>query len=74
MYSFDSKPYGVTNKSVGSHRYKITVETEGGHSFAAFGNRNAIAVISEIISEIYKIEVPKINNSRTTYNVGIIDG
>ena len=74
LYSFDSKPMGVTNKSVGSHRYKITALTEGGHSFGAFGNRNAINVLAGIISEIYKIEVPKIENSRTTYNVGIING
>lgn len=74
LYSFDSKPMGVTNKSVGSHRYEITALTEGGHSFGAFGNRNAISVLAEIINEIYKIEVPKSGNSRTTYNVGIIEG
>ncbi len=74
LYSFDSKPMGVTNKSVGSHRYQITALTEGGHSFGAFGNRNAINVLAGIINEIYKIEVPKIENSRTTYNVGIIEG
>jgi len=74
MYSFDSKPMGVTNKSVGSHRYKITALTEGGHSFGAFGNRNAINALAGIINEIYKIEVPKIDSSRTTYNVGIIEG
>lgn len=74
LYSFDSKPSGVTNKSVGSHRYKVTAVTEGGHSFGAFGNRNAISVLAEIINEIYKIEVPKLGDSRTTYNVGIIEG
>lgn len=74
FYSFDSKPRSVTNNSVGSHRYKITAITEGGHSFSAFGNRNAICVLAEIINEIYKIEVPKSGNSRTTYNVGIIEG
>ena len=74
LYSFDSKPGGVTNKSVGSHRYKVTVLTEGGHSFGAFGNRNAINVLAGIINEIYKIEVPVIENSRTTYNVGTVEG
>lgn len=74
LYSFDSRPYGVTNKSVGSHRYKVSAITEGGHSFAEFGNRNAISVLAEIINEIYKIEVPQKDNSRTTYNVGIIEG
>lgn len=74
LYSFDSHPGSVTVKSVGSHRYKVTAATEGGHSFGAFGNRNAIAVLAEIINEIYKIEVPKIGNSTTTYNVGTIEG
>lgn len=74
LYSFDSKPGGITNKSVGSHRYKITAITEGGHSFDDFGNRNAIGVLAEIINEINKIEIPKLGNSRTTYNVGVIEG
>ena len=74
LYSFDSKPIWVVNKSVGSHRYKVTATTEGGHSFAAFGNRNAIQVLADIIHEIYKIEVHKSKDSCTTYNVGIIEG
>ena len=64
----------VVDVSVGSHRYEVVVETEGGHSFEAFGNRNAIAVASNIVAEIYKIEVPKKPSTRTTYNVGTIEG
>ena len=74
LYSFDSSAEYITNKSVGSHRYKITAITEGGHSFGAFGNRNAINVLAKIITEIYKIEVPSVGDSRTTYNVGVIEG
>ena len=74
MYTFDGMYDAVVNKSVGSHRYKLTVKTEGGHSFNHFGNRNAIAVIADIIGKIYCIEVPKIADSKTTYNVGIIEG
>lgn len=74
LYTFDAKPRGVANMSVGSHRYKVTAKTEGGHSFGDFGNQNAISVLAEIIHEIYKIEVPKVGNSHTTYNVGIIEG
>lgn len=72
--SFDSDLDVIADKCVGSHRYEIEVLTEGGHSFGAFGNDNAIAKLSEIISEIYKINVPVINGSKTTYNVGIISG
>ncbi len=74
LYSFDSKPFGVTNDSVGSHRYKITALTEGGHSFGAFGRRNAIHVLAGIVNAIYDIEVPVNGKSRTTYNVGSIEG
>ena len=59
---------------VGSHRYKVEVKTQGGHSFSKFGNTNAIAIMAEIVNEIYNIEVPKKEGSITTYNVGVING
>ncbi len=74
MFTFDGFYNHVVNESVGSHRYKVTAVTEGGHSYGAFGNRNAISVLADIIHEIYKIEVPKVGNSKTTYNVGTIEG
>jgi len=64
----------VVNRAVGSHRYRVTVKTEGGHSFGAFGNRNAIAVLSSMISTLYSVKVPKVDGSKTTYNVGTIRG
>lgn len=72
--SFDSNLNKIADRCVGSHRYEVEVKTVGGHSYLAFGNPNAIAVLSQIIGEIYKIEVPKRGNSRTSYNVGIIEG
>lgn len=72
--SFDGVFANIADRCVGSHRYEVEVCTEGGHSYAAFGNRNAIAELSKIINEIYSIEVPKIGNSKTTYNVGGISG
>ena len=74
VYTFDGQYVAVVNKCVGSHRYKITVETEGGHSFRDFGNNNAIALLSKLICKLYKCEVPVIDESITTYNVGIIEG
>ncbi len=62
------------NDAVGSHRYKVEALTEGGHSFSAFGKKNAIAALSEIITEIYKLDVPKKEGATTTYNVGLISG
>lgn len=72
--SYDAHIGTINDTCVGSHRYEVTVKTEGGHSYGAFGNKNAIAELSKIITEMFKIEVPKIDNSKTTYNVGTISG
>ena len=74
LYSFDATSVYIINRSVGSHRYQVTAKTEGGHSFSAFGNKNAINVLAQIINDIYNIEPPKVGDSRTTYNVGTIEG
>ena len=72
--SLDSSFPIIADRCVGSHRYEVEVFTEGGHSYGAFGNRNAIAELARIVNEIYAIEVPKIDGSKTTYNVGDISG
>lgn len=58
--------------AVGSKRYQVDIKTEGGHSYGAFGNRNAIAYMASLISSLYDIKVP--NRGKTTYNVGTISG
>ncbi len=72
--TYDSDIHSIANECVGSHRYKVTVRTEGGHSFGAFGNRNAIHVLSSMICALYTVKVPQVGDSRTTYNVGGISG
>lgn len=73
--SYDSASLShVASECVGSHRYEVTVKTEGGHSYGRFGNKNAIAELSKIITKIYEIEVPCVEGSKTTYNVGGISG
>ena len=64
----------VVVDAVGSHRYKVKVRTEGGHSFGDFGKRNAIHVLSSLIGQLYALEVPVEGGSKTTYNVGQISG
>lgn len=72
--SLDGSQEAVCCKAVGSARYRITAKTKGGHSFADFGSRNAIAVLSELIVKLYAQCVPQEGGSVTTYNVGIISG
>ena len=74
VISFDSQYDCVVNDCVGSERYEIVVKTKGGHSFRDFGNENAIVVSSRIINKLYDVKVPKNENNKTTYNVGVIKG
>lgn len=62
----------AVNLAVGSLRYAITVEAEGGHSWSHFGNDNAIAIAASLIQRIYALTAP--TSPRTTYNVGTITG
>lgn len=70
--TFDGSLKSIINRAVGSKRYRISIETEGGHSYSAFGNRNAIAYLASLIDTLYTIKVP--NRGKTTYNVGLISG
>ena len=72
FFTFDGKYNAVVDRSVGSHRYNVTVKTKGGHSFNDFGNENAARVLAKGIQMIYGIPVP--DGGKTTYNVGLISG
>ena len=70
--TLDGGGAGCVNRAVGSKRYRISIDTEGGHSYGAFGNRNAIAYLASMIDMLYTMKVPP--KGRTTYNVGTISG
>lgn len=70
--TFDDQIGGGIDRAVGSMRLRIAVDTEGGHSYSAFGNRNAIAYLASLIDTLYTMKVPP--KGRTTYNVGTISG
>lgn len=72
FFSFDGTCEGGVNAAVGSKRYRVEITTEGGHSYAKFGNRNAIAYLASLIDALYTMKVPE--GGRTTYNVGAIRG
>jgi len=70
--SLDGTMGSCVVRAVGSKRYRVAVRTEGGHSYAAFGNRNAIAYLASLIDTLYTMKVP--DKGKTTYNVGAISG
>ena len=74
FYTFDGGYGGCTTRSVGSHRYQVNVTTPGGHSWSRFGVTNAIVELSRLIEKLSYVELPVKENTRTTWNVGTIEG
>ena len=74
LVSFDCYSNAVVSRAVGSERWKVTASTRGGHSYSAFGNPNAILHMSRFIDKLYQQPVPQKENTKTTYNVGLISG
>lgn len=70
--TFDSSLSSIVDRAVGSKRFRVTVRTQGGHSYSDFGRDNAIAQLSSLVDRLYRIQVPQ--DGRTTYNVGMISG
>jgi len=70
--TFDGGSDSIVHRAVGSYRCSIAVDTEGGHSYGNFGNRNAIACLAAVINDLYAQQVPE--QGKTTYNVGLISG
>ena len=72
FYSLDGYLGWAVTQAVGSQRYRVTVRTEGGHSYSAFGNPNAIHILAGLIQSLYAVRLP--DGAKTTYNVGTIQG
>ena len=70
--SVDGTGTGLTNRAVGSHRYRVTYEGPGGHSYGAFGMPNPAHALGRAIAGIAELRVPA--SPRTTFNVGVVEG
>ncbi len=70
--SVDGSGFGVTSGAVGSHRYAVTYEGPGGHSYGAFGMPNPIHALGRAMAKFADFQVPA--TPRTTFNVGVISG
>jgi len=60
------------NRGLGVRRYKISVETPGGHSWVDYGTPSAIHELSVLVNQILGLRLPV--RKRTTVNVGKIYG
>ena len=65
----------VLNHATGSHRYRITFEGPGGHSWGAFGLANPAHALSRAIHYFDEAARELVSSGpRTSYNVGRIGG
>jgi len=62
----------IVSRAVGSHRYTISFEGPGGHSYGAFGMTNPMHAMGRAIAHIADLKVP--TGPKTTFNVGIVRG
>jgi len=70
--SVDGAGNDITNRAVGSNRYKVHFQGPGGHSYGAFGMPNPVHAMGRAIAAIGDIKVPL--SPKTTFNVGVISG
>src|SRR6185369_6196501 len=62
----------ITNRALGSRRYRVEVAGPGGHSWGDFGLPNPVHAIGRAISRLAGYPAPR--EPRTTFNVGRIEG
>ncbi|HKP84805.1 MAG TPA: M20/M25/M40 family metallo-hydrolase [Blastocatellia bacterium] len=62
----------ITNRALGSRRYRVTISGPGGHSWGDFGIVNPVHALGRVIARFAAYPAPLA--PRTSYNVGIIEG
>lgn len=62
----------ITNRALGSRRYRVELIGPGGHSWGDFGVPNPVHATGRAISRLAGYPAPK--DPRTTFNVGRIEG
>jgi len=59
-------------QAIGVRRFRLTVETPGGHSWGSFGQPSAVHELGIFINDVARIHVPR--SPKTTFNIGVIEG
>jgi acetylornithine deacetylase/succinyl-diaminopimelate desuccinylase-like protein len=62
----------IYHRALASERYRIQVETPGGHSWVDFGKPSAVHEIGRLVHDILEIKVP--SSPRTSLNIGRLSG
>ena len=62
----------ICHEAIGVRRYRIVVQTPGGHSWGAFGTPSAVHVLGRLIAAIDGLDLPAA--PKTTTNVGVVSG
>lgn len=62
----------ITQRALGSRRYRVTITGPGGHSWGDFGIVNPVHALGRAIARFASYPAPLA--PRTSYNVGIIEG
>ncbi len=62
----------ITNRALGSRRYRVEINGPGGHSWGDFGLPNPVHAMGRAISRLAAYPLPR--EPRTTFNVGRIEG
>jgi acetylornithine deacetylase/succinyl-diaminopimelate desuccinylase-like protein len=62
----------ITNRALGSRRYRVEIAGPGGHSWGDFGLPNPVHALGRAVSKLAGYPLPR--EPRTTFNVGRIEG
>lgn len=62
----------IYHRALGVRRYRVRVETTGGHSWGHYGRPSAIHELAELVTKLTAQKLP--TKPRTTLNVGTIQG
>ena len=62
----------VLHRGLGVERYKIAVQTPGGHSWANYGQPSAVHELCGVVTRLAALNLPR--SPCTTLNVGVISG
>lgn len=62
----------IYHRGLGVRRYRITINTAGGHSWVDFGKPSAIHELAEMVVQLNRVPIPV--QPRSSLNVGVISG